>query len=149
MFHVGLHVCNIIYCVNPAYYLLIESINQSNFSDRIPQFCSFLPVYNVASYDIWHYYAYVNWYMWMSQYQTFILQWRLSQQPPLSACSRIHNESGFCWGMHWVYSDHVLLLTSTYSAKEMLQGKPRTCFVFSGLVSAPHVKPTASVYWRQ
>jgi len=30
MFHVGLHVCNVIYCVNRAYYavILMKSINQ-------------------------------------------------------------------------------------------------------------------------
>jgi len=42
MFHVGLHVCNVIHCVNPAYYaaMLIKSINQSinqQSNDDLPQ----------------------------------------------------------------------------------------------------------------
>ena len=127
MFHVGLHVCNIIYCVNPAYYLLIESINQSNFSDRIPQFCSFLPVYNVASYDIWHYYAYVNWYMWMSQYQTFILQHFPS--PPLDniwvmvIVLRLRGNiirTALCWIVwHNVHSPQHTYVSSSYRSNRL------------------------------
>jgi len=41
MFHVGLHVCNVIDCVNPAHYaaILIKSTNQS-INQSINQYSS-------------------------------------------------------------------------------------------------------------